>query len=290
MTYQEMLEQLCTLEKELLSLGYAVGNSRLGRYKRDIAKLATPAVLQDLLGSFSRTELNQLFFTFAELYELNTIFSTLNLNYQSILMGRLGTVLAGPSSAAEESDSNNSSRARNVQFELFLMAQLLRAGFPLADGTLTDVRTSFNNRAVLIECKRPQRSSGVQAAIRHGVKQLMEQPRNQVPNALKIVAISLSKVLTEGDKLLRIEDETIANSAVDEAIYSEIVPHLNYFRRRAGAQVTGILVYASASGIRTRAMSPATFMRQLFFDNPHVSKADYTDTENWFNTYERGGT
>jgi hypothetical protein len=286
MSYQQLLERLNGIEVAVLGAGQKMSQSRLGKYKRDIARLADPAILAELPRHFTPPEMKDLFFTVAEVFELRTIFEALMPQHSAVLIPKLRELLSGPSSSADEVAHNKSAHARNVQFELFLMAQLATCGFRVIDGTLTDVRFIHAGREFLMECKRPQAATGIRSAVRAAVHQLLNQPRNRKTGSVKVVALSLTKVLYEGTRLLRVYDEREAGRVVREGIEEQINGVLRYAHQCAGDGIAGIFAYASASVLRVSEAAPANVMMQVFFNNPHASGDIASATEEWWNAYE----
>ena len=286
--YQQILDRLSMVESAVVSNGGALASSRIGQYKRDISRLNDPTVLANLRGHFTEEQLVQLLFTLGEVSELWTIFETLHPRYSTVLSKRLRDILGGPVSAADELDRNTGGRAHNVQFELLLMAQLAHSGLPILDDTLTDVKSRFRDRDLLFECKRPQRSTSVRPCLRDALHQLIHQARNQNAGSLKMVAISLSKVLTEGKTLWKVSDEHEGLALMGQAIEAEMKPHARYFGQQAGPHVAGVIVYATASVLRTKTGSPGNVSQQVFFANPDAEAGVERDALEWFGIYESG--
>jgi hypothetical protein len=286
MTYEELLAQIEEVERGICSEGIDASKGRLGQYRRTVAQLADPVVRSDLVRHFGKEGIRPLFFTLTEASERCFIHRSLSLRLGSALLERLKVALGGPAAAVDELAKNASNRARNVQFELYVMASLLRAGFPLPDQTLTDVRTISGGREVLIECKRPQSPTGIRAAIADAVDQLTKQPRNGRPNALKLVALSLGKCLSEGKLLMHAQDECIAKKAIGDAMAAMLQPHIKGFHRKAGAQVAGILAVGSISMVHLGSNSPSTTTMQVLFANSQISSADMHATEALYGEYK----
>jgi hypothetical protein len=286
MTYQELLAQIEEVERKLCSEGIDPSKGRLGHYRRTVAQLADPVIRADLVRHFGKEGIRPLFFTLTEASELCFIHRSLSFRLGSALLERLKVALGGPAAAVEESAKNSGNRARNVQFELYVMASLLRAGFPLPDQTLTDVRTISASREVLIECKRPQSPTGIRAAVADAVGQLIKQPRNVRPNALKLVALSLGKCLSGGRLLMHAQDENIAKKAIGDAMAAMIQPHIKDFHRKAGDQVAGILAVGSMSMVHLGSNSPSTTTMQILFANSQMNSADMHATEALYIEYK----
>jgi hypothetical protein len=287
MTYSEMLAQIEDLETWLRAAGVEPRSTRLSKYKGDISILADPKKLQNLLTHFNESELRELFFTFTEVNELHTIYSVLSPHHESLLKGRFSEVVTGPPSSAAEKPSNSGNRPRNIQFELLLAALFVKAGFPVVDDPNSDVQTGFEHRRIIVECKRPQRLTGIRAAIKDGVNQLRKRLESGDTDAVGVLALSLTKVLTEGDTLIRAPDTRIALKVLSRTIQQHIQPREPYFQAQARSSVAGILVHASAPTIPQNPPSIATVSMQLFFNNPVAMDDDQKFVERWFHEYDR---
>ena len=224
-----------------------------------------------------------------ELHELSRIFEVLGPKYPALLFPKVRDLLSGPDSASLESANvGNSIRARNVQFELFIMAEFSAAGFPLSDDTLTDVRSIHDGVPVLVECKRPQRDSSIHANLKDAFYQLNDQPRNQLPEALKIAALSLTKVLTDEVGVIGAPSGRSAGNFVSDWIEKKIGPHLQYAQRKGGSNFGGMLIYASLSAIQGDTGNPAIVMKHVFFDNPAGSQETIKAALSWFRRFSAG--
>jgi len=287
MNYSEMLAQIDALEIGIRTHGLDPRNTRLAKYKRDISILADPNKLKSPRTHFSEPELRELFFTFTEVNELHTIFSALSPQHENVLKPRFLEVITGPPSSAAEKTSNSGNRPRNFQFELLLASLFLQAGFPIMEDASADIRTEFMNRPIFVECKRPQRQTGIHAAIKDGVSQLKKRLSDDATGAVGILALSLSKVITEGDTMLRAPDASTALRILTDKVHQLTEPQVPYFHAQAQSSVAGILVHASAPTIPQNPPSIATVSMQIFFDNPQVKAEDHNLVEGWFQEYDR---
>jgi hypothetical protein len=284
--YDQILSRIREIENVITSSGRSSANTRLARYKKAFEILADPVKLQRLTELFTKEERIQLFATMGELYELNRIFDVLGPKYPELLLPKVRDLLSGPDAAGGEvSTGGKSSHARNIQFELFVMAEFSAAGFSISDNSLTDVRSIHNGQAVLVECKRPQRDSSVHGSLKDALRQLNGQPRNQVPGALKIVALSLTKVLTDEVGIVGTPTGAHAGEFVRSWIEKAIDPHLKYVQRNGGANLGGVLAYAAMSAIQADTGNPATVMMQVFFDNPAADTDTLASAKSWFHAF-----
>jgi hypothetical protein len=287
--YEQIVSKILEIETSIKATGKYLPNTRLARYKKSFEILADPVKRARLTEFFSKEERIQLFATMGELYELARIFEVLGPKYPTLLFPKVRDLLSGPDNAAHEGiNGGKPVHARNIQFELFVMAEFSAAGFPLVDETLTDVRTIHDGKTILVECKRPQSPSSVHGTLRDAVQQLNERPRNQIPGALKMVALSFSKILTNEVGLVGAPSGWHAGEFVREWLEKSVDPHMRYAQRKGGATFGGILAYAAMSAIQGDTGNPATVMMQVFFANPAATPETIKAAESWFETFSSG--
>jgi hypothetical protein len=163
-----------------------------------------------------------------------------------------GTALAG--------DETNAI-ARNTMFELAIAGLYESAGLPAQISTITDVRTVFESRPVLTECKRPQSFEKVEDNIRRAAGQLADRLMHEPPNALGVIAISFGKPVTGGTMRLNAPNAT----ALTERLRQEGTDFINrigpYWLRYPA--VSAVLAQISVSGITGEENTP--FSATYFF-------------------------
>lgn len=137
------------------------------------------------------------YFGMIEAFEFYDIFRAFENERSEFLTPKLERALSGPFLPAEATNKN--SDGRNTMFELALAADLRLGGIDVCVGE-PDIKLTLDNQRFLIECKRPFREHSVRANVRGAADQLAIQLRND-PDAVGIIAISVSRVLNPGTKV-----------------------------------------------------------------------------------------
>jgi hypothetical protein len=156
----------------------------------------------------------------------------------------LRRALEGTTDASRESPKNN--QGRNAMFELSIGAMLARVGLKPQLGTDNpDVEFRFEDRRVLVECKRVLSAERTLDAISEGIRQLRKTV-NPSDGELGLVAVNISRVFYRGDG----HWEAPANSDVREVLAGMIRYFIDTKRdgvlRKKDTAATGAFFYAAA--------------------------------------------
>jgi hypothetical protein len=107
----------------------------------------------------------------------------------------------GPIDPSREHEKNSS--GRNATFELVVGGLLAKGGLRPVFGEQPDVKAEFEDRLLLIQCKRALRQSSIASNIYSASKQLQGNLRTLVRDRpCGISAICLSRVINSGENLL----------------------------------------------------------------------------------------
>lgn len=149
----------------------------------------TVSQLQD---SLSDEDAREIFWSYVDADEFIRATTALR-PYDSLdLTACLERALSGPVDLLTEDRSSNT--GRNAMFELVVAGRIADGGYkPSLDGC-ADVSFQFAQSPFAIECKRPLTETGLEAAIGKANRQL-----GRCSDATRIVAISVSRLLNEGD-------------------------------------------------------------------------------------------
>jgi len=156
----------------------------------------------------------------------------------------LRRALDGSPDAALESAKNN--QGRNAMFELSIGAMIARQHFqPTLSTGNPDVEFQFENRRVLMECKRALSEAGVLQVLEDGIHQLRKQVKSS-NGVVGLIAVDISRVFYRGEGYW----VAPANSDVHE-ILSEMIRRFldsigDRVLRMREAAATGALFYAAA--------------------------------------------
>ncbi|OIR18978.1 hypothetical protein GALL_13220 [mine drainage metagenome] len=246
-SYHQLTGHLTEIERWLRSMAVPVG--RVALYRKTMERLTEVHAAGRIPETFSPDEIQSLILTFLEIEELKFINEHLAQVRDADLPSKLATTVGGPELTRGENPTKSNNHARNVLFELTLAATLASAGFMLEASGICDLRTSFEGRPVFIECKRPQSPGHVDRAIKDGMKQLERRLTGGPLGSLGILAISASKVITQGTQVFRVPTR--------EAIVHQILSEEDSFMRRHGLtwirkappNVIAVIVHIAAVGI-----------------------------------------
>ena len=156
----------------------------------------------------------------------------------------LRRALEGTPDASRESPKNN--QGRNAMFELSIGAMLARVNLkPKLSTDNPDVEFRFEDRRVLVECKRVLSAERVLDAISEGIRQLRKTV-NPSDGEFGLVAVNISRVFYRGDG----HWETPANSDVREVLAGMIryfIDTIHYgILKKKDAAAMGAFFYAAA--------------------------------------------
>jgi len=113
----------------------------------------------------------------------------------------LETALKGPVDPYLESP--DSSKGRNAMFEIALAGRFASAGLDPVIGGEPDIYFKFNSRNILVQCKRVLSNSAVEKRVREAARQLERDLGQRLePADCGIIAVSVSKLINPGDKVL----------------------------------------------------------------------------------------
>lgn len=115
-----------------------------------------------------------------------------------LLRQKIERALLGPPIPTEE--EQNSSKGRNMLFELVMAGKLMQAGYEPILGEHPDLACYVDGRRLLIECKRPGFQDAARKRIKEAGGQLAHQLRNWKSGAgtRGVVAVSLTKAIQPG--------------------------------------------------------------------------------------------
>jgi hypothetical protein len=152
----------------------------------------------------------------AECSELATLVPFLEAADMAVIRPKLERVLIGPVLPTDE--DQNSSIGRNTLFELNLASKLWVAGLRPTLSEHPDLSCEVGSRLLLIECKRPASVGGARKAISKARRQIVRDLKKCPIGSRGVIALSLSKVVNAGDKLLVYRGEAEGREALRAAV------------------------------------------------------------------------
>jgi len=248
-TYQQLAERLAALEKWLLEFGIRAGPTRIGHYQRTIDRLIVAQTAGTIYDTFTKEQVASIILSFGEIAELEFVRQHLANGPDIGLAEKLAAIVGGPVLPSAEDPNKSSNHARNILFELTVAATLGSSSFPLLPAGICDLCTSFRGKRVIIECKRPQYATKVERAVKDGMRQLKKHLGPNPKQGFGLLALSASKVITAGTKMIRapnkegIQEELL--SAGDEFIQS----HRLSWSRQVPKGVIAMILHLGATGV-----------------------------------------
>jgi len=217
---------LSVLEKLGIRLA---SNSRLRTYEQRIELLMRdprPAVETELVWAAS--------FSLREIDEIIEIVGNLPMPLDNTTLELLEKMGGG----AENPDDDESARAREAQYELYLGAVLRRSGIPAEHGA-PDLVATWRNEEVFIEAKRPSKQARLDDRVRSAVHQIRKL---QSPG---IIALSIDQILRPVGRLLRVQSFDDLAPTVADLVQRFLLKHANVWRNRLpGEPIAALLLTA----------------------------------------------
>jgi hypothetical protein len=248
-------------------------NNRLRKYRKNIDEVQTKEAKSSAGDVYAKMleagRLNEILATYVEGFEITDSLMTLSATQVDIPDELLRRMLDGPADASLETPRN--SQGRNAMFEISIGAMLARQNLqPKFSLGNPDVEFQFDERRVLVECKRVVSDNGTLANISDGISQL-KKTVDLSRGEIGLVAINVSRCLMyQGNGLWNVP----AHISPQEAFWRmlrEFIDGLGYdFQRKRDDSTLGVLFYAASPfSVEGMGMTPArtgTFCR---FDLGH---------------------
>lgn len=218
-TYREILNSLEEIDGWLCSQGFTQLD-RIRQNKRNLAVLVE-AFENHTLDLF-QTEANaekrrELMWSLADSMEFTDSIANLRGIGCEIPREVLKRALDGPMDLTLE--NLNSNHARNAMFEIAVAGRLAKRGLVPRLGGEPDVVSTLEDRNILIQCKRVFSEKSLDDNLRDAARQLKRDlMRSSNPRDCGIVAISISRVFNQGEKLLVVGNEAALRKKLDEEV------------------------------------------------------------------------
>ncbi len=250
--YEEFAAELDGALAWIQSLGIAYKRTRIGEYKRAINKLIQ--IYQSADKQEANRELPRIATAAYEANDLIAVHKGLGGRFDNELRTHIKEAYGkGPVSYTQEVISTSSNRARNIAFELRVMAWLASAGIEIDFGIKTDVAARFDNRSVILECKRPQSSEAVESNVKDAFEQLEEKYRNPVrPRHRGIIAIDISKLTNPDFKGYFHPDTDSLDAYLSQRVSQFIVANEHYWQTGRDKKTIAVLVRFSSMEVNKK--------------------------------------
>ena len=153
-------------------------------------------------------------------YELIEIHQTLAKTELVGLAKKLRKYMTGPELEKDELSSSSSNLARNIGFELLLLARFCNCGLKVSLSSGADIVISREGIDVAIECKRPQTERKIEDSIKDAHRQLRLRRKGRKPGVVFIgmVALSVGKLWHGADKFVLTSDPAAFSEMCETAL------------------------------------------------------------------------
>jgi hypothetical protein len=227
-------------------------NDRLRQSKRNLAMMAEAAAqgtLGDLIADRSGVQRRELMWSLLESTEFIDAVDALRKGRCEIPPQVLEAALEGPVDLHLESPRSN--RGRNIMFEIALAGKLAVAGLAPVLGDEPDIRVELNDRNIFIQCKRVFSRNGLRGCFRDANRQLKRDLGQSCdPRDCGLIAISISRVCNDGDKILVVPSEDVLRQMLIDEIDSVRKEMADTYRDVNAPKIAGVLFHLSTPAFR----------------------------------------
>lgn len=227
----QFVSQLEEIDRWLTSLGIRRYN-RFRKYKENMVWLSAHDAAEERAQIYHKLEaegrLTEVLSTMIDSIEIVETIPALREAEAELPLELLKTAFSGPvDSFAEDHKSN---RARNAMFELNMAAMAARNGLrPVLSTTNPDISFEFQECTIKMECKRVMSEAKVFDRVGEGIEQLENSVR--VGSDIGIVAVSLSRIVSQGDRVIESPDPHANLAAYLDASLRRAEPYLGRMAR-----------------------------------------------------------
>jgi hypothetical protein len=242
LAYRELAENLSKIDAWLTDIG-------LNRYDRirihqrnvmELVEAVDSGKLDELVSNLSEEKRRQILWSFVESIEFSDAIDALRRKGCDIPKGVLEKALKGPHDIYLEDETSN--LGRNTMFEIAIAGRVAFAE-PRIGGE-PDVLFEFENRRMFVQCKRVLSEESISKRISEAARQLKRDLlQSSDPRDCGLIAISVSRVINPGDKMLVVTTEADLGRAMRLHIERVIRRHGPSFRNVKDPKTAGIFFH-----------------------------------------------
>lgn len=248
-SYDEIIHDADEVLAWLESIGVNVANSRLVDY-RETMRMLNDAVKKGTVAEVQGSpEFAMVCDSLFELSVISMIHKQLKDEKVHQPLRRLRLVTKGPFSSLDEKKSEPNRQARDIQFELLTLAMMKRQGMVynplLAD---TDVSGIFEERPIIIECKRLWSGKRAKNNIKIGVSQLTPK-LNRLPEAdrpVGLLGLDFTRLVSPPGHLLECASYQDAKRRLDALVEKSLRLHECFWSKSLDIRFIGVVGYLGA--------------------------------------------
>jgi hypothetical protein len=271
--FSSLADHLAEIDAWLKSQGIAT-RGRMQLYARNISemkRLHTASV--DAKAIYEATEqagkLTEVLSSYVEAFEFADTLNVLRAKNIRIPEETLKKVLGGsPDAAIEDADSNG---PRNFMFELVMGAVLAKAGFTPHLQTEPDITLEFEDKQILVACKRVLSEARIAERIGDAAKQIRKHTNSE--NQIGLIAISVTRLIYTGKQVWEVDSVDDVHPFMEQKV-TEIIRHQEHTMESLdGSNILGVIFHLSTPvHVMNKGFTPASY-RMMFpveSNNPHL--------------------
>ena len=169
----------------------------------------------------------------------------------------------GPANYTEERVSTSSNVARNIAFELLVMARLAASGLDLDFSIQSDIAATFDNNSLIFECKRPQSLKKLGARIKDAFKQLERKYSNFSQLRRRgVIAVDITKVVNPDFMLYVKPDALSLERGIANIVDQFIVHNAHYWQIGRNKKTIAVMFRLSLIGVNKERNDMLTYCQQ----------------------------
>lgn len=242
LNYLEIVDKLAEIDQWLSKMGLTQ-HDRIRMHHRNLTELAeaTDEGRLDQFRSGLRNEKRrEILWSFVESVEFVDAMDALHKQGCTPPRGVLERALQGPTDAYLEDHRSN--LGRNTMFEIAIAGRAALGGLKPRLGSEPDVFFEFRGRRIFVQCKRVLSENAIPKRIGEAANQLRRDLKNSCnPNDCGLIAISVSRLLNPGDKILAVAVESDLGMALGHEIDEIIWRYTRFFHQVKDPKIAAIL-------------------------------------------------
>lgn len=208
----------------------------------ELARATDEDRLEEIADGLAGDKRREILWSFVESIEFVDAMDALWAQGCDVPRSVLNRALQGPADAYLE--DSNSNLGRNTMFEITIAGRAAQAGLRPQLGGEPDVFFEFAGRRMFVQCKRVFSEKAVAKRIAEAAKQLKRDLRASCnPRDCGLVAISVSRLINAGDKMLIIPTENDIPGALGREIDDLITKHKKVCKDVEDPRIAGILFH-----------------------------------------------
>lgn len=259
-SYEKFAQELNEATAWLQSLGIDYMRTRIGEYQKAISVLIEMYKNEDI--ERQKKEFVRIANAIFEAHDCIAIHKSLAGKYDNEIEEHIRLFSGGPVQYRQEGTSA-SNRARNIAFELVVAARLVDVKIPLDFRIRTDIAGRFDNRSILLECKRPQSNKKIEANVKDAFKQLERKYQNPIRTRYRgIIAIDISKLINPKFQLYIQQTEHDIESGLSGIVDDFIRSNERYWQLDRNSKTIGVLIRLGVMGIIKEKNDLLTYCQQ----------------------------